>query len=325
MPSEFIEEIDDDVVVDGEVVTQGASNDYARMWDSLIAMRDEQTIVRTIVVDAIKGGLVVDLGVRGFIPKSEIATRNLTNLERFIGQTVEAKVLEADRETGRVVLSERVVANEKRAVQRAETLSKIEKGQVLEGIVRRITDFGAFVDIGGVDGLLHISDVAWENVAKVDDYVKVGDKLQVLVLKIEREGERISLGLKQLQEDPWSAVRNEIREGNLIEVTIDRVEQDGAVAKIMKGVEGFIPTSEISGRRNEEPVAPPEAGQTVTVKVLEVRFRERSIILSLRQAVRDRERSEVRDYMKKQQHVDDGPPTLGDLFGDVFSKLKKNE
>ena len=126
MPSEFIEEIeeiDDDVIVEGGVVTEAVSNDYDRMWESLIAACEQQTVVNAIVVDAIRGGLVVDLGVRGFIPKSEIATRNLTNLERFIGQSLEVKVIEADRESGRVVLSHRIVAEEQRAVQRAETLA----------------------------------------------------------------------------------------------------------------------------------------------------------------------------------------------------------
>ena len=199
------------------------------------------------------------------------------------------------------------------------------QGQTIEGVVRRITDFGAFVDIGGIDGLLHISDMAWENVANPNDIVKVGDKLELLVLRIERDGERISLGLKQLQEDPWNAVRHAIHEGDLVEVTILRVEQAGAVVHVMDGAEGFIPSSEISPRRgsDEAPITL-EAGQTVSAKVLEVRNRERSIILSVRQAARERERSDVRDYMKKQQRPNDGPPTLGDLFSDVFSKLKKN-
>ncbi len=328
MPSEFIEEIeeiDDDVIVEGGVVTEAVSSDYDRMWESLRTVCREQTIVSAIVVDAIRGGLVVDLGVRGFIPKSEIATRNLTHLERFIGQSVEAKVLEADRESGRVVLSQRVVAEEQRALQRAETMSHLAPGQTIEGVVRRITDFGAFVDIGGIDGLLHISDMAWANVANPNDIVKVGDQLEVLVLRIEREGERISLGLKQLQEDPWTAVRQAVHEDDVIEVTILRVEQAGAVAHLMDGIEGFIPGSEINNPRrgSDEAQITLEVGQTVSVKVLEIRNRERRIILSVRQAVRERERSEMHDYMKKQQRPPDGPPTLGDLFSDVFSKLKK--
>lgn len=332
MTSEFIEEIDeidDDVIVEGGVVTEAVSNDYDRLWGSLVAACEQQTVLSTIIVDAIRGGLVVDLGVRGFIPKSELATRNLNNLERFIGESLDVKIIEADRDNGRVVLSQRIVADEQRAVQRAETMSHLEQGQTISGTVRRITDFGAFVDIGGIDGLLHISDMAWENVANANDIVKVGDTLELLVLRIERDGERISLGLKQLQEDPWTAVRHAVREGSLMEVTVVRVEQAGAVVHVMDNAEGFIPSNEISPRRgsDEAPITL-EAGQTVTAKVLEIRNRERSIILSVRQAVREQERGTVRDYMKKQEkdeRVVDGPLTLGVLFSDVFSKLKKTE
>lgn len=324
MPTEFVED-PEATVAEGGIVVEETSTDYARVWDTLLAARDAQTNVRALVIDASRGGLSVDLGVRGFIPKSEIATRNLNGLDRYIGQTLEAKVLEADRDAGRVVLSQRKVADERREAKRIETLAKLEKGQVVEGVVRRITDFGAFVDIGGIDGLLHISDLAWEQVQQVSDVVQVGQKVNVLVLKIERDGERISLGLKQLEEDPWNAVRNELREGKMVEVEVLSVEQAGVVAKVAKGVEGFIPLSEITDRRgSEQPTPTLEPGQRLQVKILEVRYRERSIVLSLRQATRDRERNEVRDFMTRQRN-DDVSPTLGDLFSDVFSKLKKNE
>jgi len=331
MPTEYLEdpaEIEDDLeatVAEGEIVTEETSQDYSRVWDKLITAMDEQTNVRALVVDASRGGLAVDLGVRGFIPKSEIATRNLNGLDRYIGQTLEAKVVEADREAGRVVLSQRKVADERREAKRVETMAKLERGQTVEGIVRRITDFGAFVDIGGVDGLLHISDLSWEQVKNPADIVTVGQKVIVLVLKIERGGERISLGLKQLEEDPWSIVR-QFREGHLVEVEVTAVESDGVVAMIAKGVEGFMPMSEIAGRprRGEEeiPIPVPQVGDKVNVKILEIRQRERSIILSLRQAMRDREKTEIHEYMKKQRE-ELAPPTLGDLFGDVFNKLQK--
>lgn len=310
-----------------EAAAQQASNDYNQVWDTLAEARDAQTNVCGMVVDVVRGGLVVDLGVRAFVPKSEIATRNLNNLDRYIGQTVEAKVVEADKESGRVVLSERKVANEHRAVQRGELLQTLEKGQVFEGEVRRITDFGAFVDIGGVDGLLHVSDMAWERVEKPSDIVKVGDTVQVMVLKFDRDTQKISLGMKQLQDDPWNAARNEVREGDLIDVVITRIEPFGAVAKLMDGVEGVIPEREMGGRREEaeQVAAKLEPGQTVTVKVLEFRQRERRLTFSIKQVQRERERSETRDYMKRQRQEDTATPTLGDLFGDVFSKLQKKD
>jgi len=320
MPTDFVED-PEAMVAEGEIVTEQASTDYRRVWETLSEAQEAQSDLRALVVDAGRGGLTVDLGVRGFIPKSEIATRNLNNLERYIGQTLEVKVLEADRESGRVVLSQRKVADEKRAAQREETLRTLDKGMLVEGVVRRITDFGAFVDIGGLDGLLHISDLAWEPVEKVDDVVKVGQKLQLKVLKFEPENERISLGLKQLGDDPWAFVRRELRDGMLVEGEVLRVEANGITVRVARGVDGFIPGSEIADRRTEEPPQIAE-GQTVKAKVLEIRLRERSIILSLRQAVRDRERNETRDFMTRQRS-DSGVPTLGDLFGDKLSRFRK--
>lgn len=320
MPTEFVDD-PEATVAEGGIVTEQTSSDYQRVWEALTEAQAEQTNVHAMVVDASRGGLTVDLGVRGFIPKSEIATRNLNNLERYIGQTLEVRVLEADRDSGRVVLSQRKVADEKRAAQREETLRTLEKGMVVEGVVRRITDFGAFVDIGGVDGLLHISDLSWEQVEKVDDVVKVGQKLQLKVLKFEPETERISLGLKQLGDDPWAFVRKELRDGMLVEGEVRRIEPNGIVVQIARGVEGFIPGSEIADRRTEEPPQI-EEGQTVTAKILEIRLRERSIILSLRQAARDRERNETRDFMRKQRE-ETAAPTLGDLFGDKLSRFRK--
>ncbi|MHB0939484.1 MAG: 30S ribosomal protein S1 [Armatimonadota bacterium] len=320
MPTEFVDD-PEATVAEGEIVNEQTSNDYQRVWETLTEAKDAQANVCGLVVDASRGGLTVDLGVRGFIPKSEIATRNLNNLERYIGQTLEVKVLEADRESGRVVLSHRKVADEKRAAQREELLGTLEKDMVVEGVVRRITDFGAFVDIGGIDGLLHISDLAWEQVEKVDDIVKVGQKVQVKVLKFEPDTERISLGLKQLSDDPWAFVRRELRDGMSVEGEVLRVEPNGVVVRIARGVDGFIPSSEIADRRAEEQPHI-EEGQKLTAKVLEIRLRERSIILSLRQAARDRERNETRDFMKKQRD-DSAAPTLGDLFGDKLSRFKK--
>ncbi len=205
--------------------------------------------------------------------------------------------------------------------------SKLETGQTIEGVVRRIADFGAFVDIGGVDGLLHISDMAWENVATPDDIVKVGDMLQVLVLRIERDGERISLGLKQLQEDPWNDIRRAIREDDLVEVTIERVEQAGAVGKSAVGC-GMASSPAAKSTRAAAAMKRNHAGspdKRSPAKVLEVRNRERNVILSVRQAARERERSGSARLYEKTTTPADGPPTLGDLFSDVFSKLKKND
>ena len=333
MPTEYVDdaaefaEDPETMISDGEIVTEKTSDDYTRMWDTLLAARDAQTNVSAMVVDASRGGLTVDLGVRGFIPKSEIATRNLNGLDRFIGQTLDVKVVEADRDSGRVVLSHRKAEEEKRKAERAETMATLDKGQVLPGIVRRLADFGAFVDIGGVDGLLHISDISWEPINTPADVLTVGQEIEVLVLRIERDGERISLGLKQLGDDPWDIVRKEFREGAMVEVEVTRSESAGVVVRVAAGVEGFIPMSEIVGRQRRgedaQPTIPvPQVGEKITAKILEIRLRDRRMVLSLLKATRDRERAEISTYMNKQRE-EMAPPTLGDLFGDVFSKLQK--
>jgi small subunit ribosomal protein S1 len=312
-------------VAEGELVADTAgeqTTDYNNVWDMLAAVKEARTNLRVLVVDASKGGLVVDLGVRAFVPKSEIATRHLGNLERYIGSTLEVKVAEADRESGRVVLSHRAAVEEKRAARRTKTLEALERGQVLEGVVRRITDFGAFVDIGGVDGLLHVSDMAWDTVKHPQDVVQVGDKLQVKVLKIEPDSERISLGLKQLQDDPWQVARRELKEGAIVEVEVLRLADLGAVVRVLPGIDGIIPEREMSSRRRTEdgaPIAPLEPGQKVTAKITELHYYDRRVTLSIRKAEYDKERSEVRAY--QQRTTTSAAPTLGDLFGDVLSKF----
>lgn len=321
MATEFIE-IDDAAIAEGGIA-EGTTSDYDRVWDELSAACEAKTNISGLVVDAVKGGLVVDLGVRGFIPKSQIATRNLNNLERYIGQPVEAKVLEVDREKGRVLLSERKVAEEQRAAQRAITLSTLSVGQTISGTIRRVTDFGAFVDIGGIDGLLHVSDMSWERIEKPAEFVNVDDEVEVKLLKIEQNGDRISLGLKQLTDDPWTIARRDLKVGNVIEVTVTKLESAGAVVKVMDGVEGFIPNRDLSEKRIESPEGVVEVGQVVTVKVVDMRIRDRRMTLSIREALRENERQELRSFMTKQRS-ESAPPTLGDLFGDVFSKLKKD-
>ncbi len=326
-------EVDDEIigveeaeVADGEVVAETAvqqTTDYNNVWDMLAAMQEQRSNLRVLVVDASKGGLVVDLGVRAFIPKSEIATRHLGHLERYVGASLEVKVVEANRETGRVVLSHRQAVEEKRAARRAKTLASLERGQVLEGVVRRLTDFGAFVDIGGVDGLLHISDMAWDTVKHPEDVVQVGDKIQVKVLRIEPESERISLGLKQLREDPWQTARRELREGTLVEVEVLRLAELGAVVRVLPGIDGIIPEREMSSRRRGDdgtPVAPLEPGQTVTAKITELHYHDRRVTLSIRKAEFDKERAEVRAYQQRATSSS-ATPTLGDLFGDVLSRF----
>ncbi len=320
---DFAAEVDDSVVAEGGIVTEGASSDYDKMWDNLEESRKSQVTLSSTVVDAVKGGLVIDLGVRGFIPKSQIATRDLNDLERYIGQTVQFKISEVDKEKGRVICSERRADDEIRSAQRKELMKNLKPGQMVDGVVRRITEFGAFVDIGGIDGLLHISDISWDHVEKAEEFLQIDQQLQLKVLRVEQDGKRISLGLKQLEDDPWTAAFKQMREGSIIDVTITKLESFGAIALVMKGVEATIPTREMSERRIETPAEAVSVGQEVTAKIIEFRPRDRRMTLSIKQVARDRERNETREFMQKQKAETIATPTLGDMFGDVFSKLKK--
>jgi ribosomal protein S1 len=289
-------------------------------------LKDKDEIISVLVIDAGKGGLEVSMGVRAFIPRSQIATRNLNNLERYIGQTVDVKITEVNREEGRVILSERIVADEVARKEREETMSQLRPGQIVTGKVVRIKEFGAFVDIGGVDGLLHIGDMTWEHIEKPEEAVKLGEELELKVLKIEQKKDdaRISLGLKQLTDDPWIIARNEYGEGAIVEVEIIRMATLGAVVKLMKGVEGLIPNEELYEHRNVTEEDRVQVGQKLNAKIIEFRVREHKLTLSVRTAIRDKERGQVRDFMKEQKSADT-TPTLGDLFGDVLNKFKKED
>jgi small subunit ribosomal protein S1 len=325
MPDEMSEEQLDAHVAEGGLVSDSRSSDYDRTWITLIEAMEQGTNLSAMIIDASRGGLEVDLGVRGFIPKSQLATRDLNNLERFIGETVEVKVVEVDRDKGRVILSQRKASDETRSAQREETMAKLAVGQSVEGVVRRLTDFGAFVDIGGIDGLLHISDLSWDNVEKASDVVSEGDTLTVKVLKVERGGERISLGLKQLGDDPWTTARKEFREGDIVEAEVLRIMPFGAIARIAKGVEGVIPNREINDRHGDAPEIKLVPGQKLDVKITEfLAGRDRRLSMSVRQVAREREKQVMRDYQQRTRE-EISTPTLGDLFGDVFSKLKKDE
>jgi small subunit ribosomal protein S1 len=313
-------------IAEGGVVNESRSNDYEKLWQNLSDLKEKGEKISVLVIDAGKGGLEVSMGVRAFVPRSQIATKNLNNLERYIGQTIDVKITEVNREDGRVILSERIVADEIAKIEREETLSKLKPGQILTGKVVRIKEFGAFVNIGGVDGLLHIGDMTWEHIEKPEEAVKLGDELELKVLKIEQKKDdyRISLGLKQLTDDPWIVARNEYGEGTSVEVEIVRLATLGAIVRLMKGVEGLIPNEELYEHRNVTEEDRVQVGQKVTAKITEFRVREHKLTMSVRSAIRDRERGQVRDFMKEQTAAN-MKPTLGDLFGDVLNKFKKED
>jgi len=302
---------------EGRPVLSKKRADYDRVWRRVIEAHEDGTVLSAMVTDRVKGGLVVDLGLRGFLPASHVRTRNIHALDRFVGQSLKVKIIEVDRARKRVVVSHKNAVEEERARRRERTLANIEENKVYRGVVRRITNYGAFVDLGGVDGLLHITEMAWTRIDHPSQVVKVGDKIDVMVLRFDQEQHRISLGLKQILPDPWEEVPNKFKVNQIVKGTITRVVPFGAFIRIETGIEGIIPNSELSSDRNKKASDVLSAGDTVDVKIINIRPAERRMTLSLRQVEQAKERQQIKEYMRRQE--DESRVTIGDLFGNVLA------
>ncbi len=267
---------------DGALLLSKKRADFEKAWDRVQEGLGNGQTMQAMVTDRVKGGLVVDLGIRGFVPASHVGNGKLKNLEKFVGQSIPLKVLEVDREHRKVVLSHRLATEEERAKQKDETIGSLAEGQTRTGTVRRVTDYGAFVDLGGIDGLLHVSEMSWTRVKHPSDVVKVGDQLQVMVLKLNLEQGRVSLGLRQILPDPWTLVADKYHVNDTVEGEVTRLVPFGAFVLLEGDVEGIIPNSELSHRRIAKPADVVESGQRVEVKVIDVRPEERRLTLSLR-------------------------------------------
>ncbi|MBI3909846.1 MAG: 30S ribosomal protein S1 [Armatimonadetes bacterium] len=303
---------------DGQLILSKKRADFEKAWDRVIeAYQAGRTIIAN-VSDRVKGGLVVDLGIRGFVPASHVGTGKIRNLEKYIGQPLPLKVIEVDRDRRKVVLSHRLATEEEREAQRQETLAGLAEGQVRNGVVRRITEYGAFVDIGGVDGLLHISEMSWTRIKHPSEVLKVSDEIQVMVLKTNLEQGRISLGLRQILPDPWTEVQERYQPGDVVHGAVTRLVPFGAFVQLDGGVEGIIPNNELSSQRISKPEDVVQVGDHVEVRVLDVRPEERRITLSLRQVV-GAEGGEER-YGRDADRV-----TIGDRYGHLVEENEAGE
>lgn len=302
---------------DGNPVLSKKKADYERVWQRLTSAFETGEVLSAMVTDRVKGGLVVDLGLRGFLPASHVRTRNVHALDRFVGQSVKVKIVEVDRARKRVVVSQREALEEEQRRRREQTLASLEENRVYRGVVRRVTDYGAFIDLGGVDGLLHVTEMSWTRINHPGEVVKVGDKIDVMVLRFDRDSNRISLGLKQILPDPWEQVRTQYRVGQTVTGTVTRVVPFGAFVRLESGIEGIVPNSELPGGRGQRAQDLLKPAQAVEVKIVSVRPAERRMTLSLRQVQQAQERRELREYMDRQQET--SRVTIGDLVGDMLS------
>ncbi|TCP63825.1 4-hydroxy-3-methylbut-2-enyl diphosphate reductase [Heliophilum fasciatum] len=264
--------------------------------------KEKGEILTGKVVAVVKGGLRVDVGLVGFVPASQIERGYVENMEKYIGQTLRMKVVEVDTRRNNVVLSQKAVLEEEHKQARGNTWGDLAEGQTRRGTVRRLTDFGAFVDLGGVDGLLHISEMSWGRIKHPSEVVKEGQELEVYVLKVDREKERVSLGLKQVLPNPWSLAVEKYPVGSVITVKVVRLTQFGAFAELEPGIDGLIHISQLANRRVNKPEDVVSVGQEVQVKVLEVRPEDQRISLSIRAIEEDANREEVTEYLEKQDN-----------------------
>src|SRR6187401_151989 len=265
---------------EGRLVLSKKRARFEKAWRRIEAAAESGEPVEGSVIEVVKGGLILDLGVRGFLPASLVDIRRVHNLDEFKGETLECKVIELNRSRNNVVLSRRAVLEEERKEVREQILGRLQPGMVVEGKISNIVDFGAFVDLDGIDGLIHISELSWSHVNHPSEVLSVGETVRVKVLDIDRERQRISLGLKQTQEDPWRKVLDEYRQGDVVDGKVTKIVAFGAFVQILPGVEGLVHISELAQHHVESPAEVVRPGDEIQVQILEVDDSRRRLSLS---------------------------------------------
>jgi small subunit ribosomal protein S1 len=269
----------------GRLVLSKKRAQYERAWGRIEQIMNEGGTVTGPVIEVVKGGLIVDIGLRGFLPASLVDLRRVRDLAPFIGEAIEAKVIELDKNRNNVVLSRRAHLEEAQAEQRQAFLSGLEEGDIRDGVVSSVVNFGAFVDLGGMDGLVHVSELSWQHVSHPSEVVSVGDKVKVRVLTVERDRERISLSIRQTREDPWEEFIRDTDLGTILDGEVTKTVPFGAFIAVGEGVEGLVHVSEIALHHVESPELELSIGQQVRVKVTEIDADRRRVSLSIKQAL----------------------------------------
>lgn len=293
--------------------------DAEKAWVSLEQRFNNGEIFDAEVKDVVKGGLVVDLGVRGFVPASLVEAHFVEDFSDYKGQTIAFKIVELDKEKNRLILSHRAVVEEEKGRQKKNLLHSIHPGQVIDGTVQRITDFGAFVDIGGIDGLVHISQLSYKHVEKPTDVVQEGQQVKVKVLNVDRDNERISLSIKETQPGPWSNISEKAPKGSTLTGTVRRLVSYGAFVEVFPGVEGLVHISQIAHKHIATPHEVLKEGQEVKVKVLDANEQEQRLSLS----IKDLLEKEVEENLDYELPEESKGFQLGEVIGDKLKNLRK--
>ncbi len=292
--------------------------DNKKSWEELTDKFNSNEVFQIIVADVVKGGLVVDLGIRAFIPASLADKHYIEDLTVYKNKTLDVKIIEMDQEKNKVILSHKDVLIEEEDKRKEELLKRIKIGDTIEGEVRRITDFGIFLDIGGVDGLVHVSELSWERVEKPADAFNEGDKVNVKVLKIDPKEQKIGLSIKETLPNPWDNAIDMFKIGNLYKGTVKRLASFGAFVELSPYIEGLVHISQISNEHVTNPSEVLKVGQEVQVKILDIKSDSKRVSLSIREAEEDQLDEISKEFLeKKGLNV-----TLGDVIGEKLSKLK---
>jgi small subunit ribosomal protein S1 len=269
---------------EGRLILSKKRAEYERVWQRLEAIKEIDGTIKGEVIEAVKGGLIVDIGIRGFVPASLADVQRVKNLKQYIGEEFECEIVELNKARNNVVLSRRAFLESQKKEEKKKLLAELEKGQVVTGVVSSIVNFGAFVDIGGLDGLVHISELSWSHVDHPSEILSAGDEVKVEIIDVDREKGRVSLGLKQTQPDPWRDVVKRFKTGEIIEGTVTKLVPFGAFIEVAEGVEGLIHISELCEKRIEFPEEVVKLGEMIKVKVVDVDLDRRRLSLSLKQA-----------------------------------------
>jgi len=269
---------------EGRLILSKKKAQYERAWGQIEKVMTDDGVVDGTVIEVVKGGLIVDIGLRGFLPASLVDLRRVRDLHPFVGKKIEAKIIELDRNRNNVVLSRRKYLEEAQSEGRKKFLEELQRGEVRKGTVSSIVNFGAFVDLGGVDGLVHVSELSWRHVEHPSEVVQVGQEVEVEVLDVDLERERISLSLKKTQEDPWRQFARLHQPGEIIEGQVTKLVPFGAFVRVADGVEGLVHISELADRHVDTAEQVVTVGENTKVKIIEVDSERRRISLSIKQA-----------------------------------------
>lgn len=311
----YILEINDG---EGNVLLSKKMADAVKVWDDLETWMKEEKTLNVKISEVVKGGAVAYLkGLRAFIPASQLSISYVKDINDYLGKEVSVKIIEFDEDKNKIILSAKEVEAEEKRQNEKRTWEELKKGEMRYGVVTRLVNFGAFVDLGGVDGLIHNSDLSWERVTDPSKVVSVGDKVEVYVIDFDKAKGRISLGLKEISKDPWNTITERYKVGDVVTGSVVKLMSFGAIVELESGIEGFLHISEMSEERISNPSSILAIGQSIKVKIIEINLNDKKISLSLKNIAEGSEE----DYSEYNNNNGD-MTTLGDLFKDKFKDFK---